>query len=155
MQVFAAKKSRRNNSCRRISLNWLGPTVHFHIYRYMYTSIMHTLNIEQHPPTGHQLRRDLGYVYIYIYICTLHIGITLEICPFEPSGWSPPAFLAERHWCCFFVDVKAGPSKVRQYRSKERSELRAHEQPTHDVRSSARQKRSGAPHATGLKGGLE
>eukprot|EP00913_Durusdinium_trenchii_P018753 g17623.t1 len=39
-----------------------------------------------------------------------------------------------RHWCCFFVDVKAGPSKVRQYRSKERSELRAHEQPTHDAK---------------------
>ncbi|CAJ1447877.1 unnamed protein product, partial [Effrenium voratum] len=37
-----------------------------------------------------------------------------------------------RNWCCFFVDLKAGPSKARQYRSKQRQEPRAHEQPAHD-----------------------
>lgn len=37
-----------------------------------------------------------------------------------------------RHWTCFFVDLKAGPSKPRQYRSKGRTEPRAHEQPKYD-----------------------
>lgn len=39
-----------------------------------------------------------------------------------------------RHWCCFFVDLKAGPKKARQYDSKNapRTEPRAHEQPKHD-----------------------